>query len=77
MPVSHGYRLVENRPFCAEPDMIVAARELIQENELWLFGIFDARIGDGVSKYIEAHLIDEKQNKVWYGQLAQHRFIHR
>ncbi|XP_027115763.2 putative protein phosphatase 2C-like protein 44 [Coffea arabica] len=66
--VSHGYHVAEDRSFVAalsrglelEPDKVVVQREEIQENELWFFGVFDARIGDGVSKYIQAHLFDKK-----------------
>lgn len=66
--VSHGYHVAEDGSFVAaqtrglemEPDKVVVQREEIQENELWFFGVFDARIGDGVSKYIQAHLFDKK-----------------
>lgn len=67
MPVSHGYHVVEDSSYGSalrglelEPDKVVVQREQLEENELWFFGVFDARIEDGVSKYIQAHLFDKK-----------------
>ncbi|KAL3507616.1 hypothetical protein ACH5RR_032998 [Cinchona calisaya] len=66
--VSHGYHIVDQEwSFCdaqrgleLEPDKVVIQREQIEENELWFFGVFDARIGDGINKYIQAHFFDKK-----------------
>ena len=81
--VSHGYHVAEDRSFVAalsrglelEPDKVVVQREEIQENELWFFGVFDARIGDGVSKYIQAHLFDKKVKEVNYGSNYFSKFL--
>ncbi|GMI95912.1 hypothetical protein like AT3G23360 [Hibiscus trionum] len=66
MPVSHGYHVVGNKSprlgSSDEPefDSVVVQREQIDELELWFFGVFDPRIGDGVTKYIQSHLFDKK-----------------
>ncbi|XP_048235228.1 putative protein phosphatase 2C-like protein 44 [Ricinus communis] len=63
MPIFHGYHVVEDQSFGGGSDYsnsasVVVQREQIQELELWLFGVFDARIGDGVTKYLQSHLFD-------------------
>lgn len=65
MPVSHGYHVVEDQPFRngsdeSDSDSVVVQREQIEELELWFFGVFDARIGDVVTKYMQSHLFDKK-----------------
>ncbi|KAL1154732.1 hypothetical protein V6Z11_A09G264200 [Gossypium hirsutum] len=65
MPISHGYHVVENklvRGGSDEPDFdtVVVQREQFDELELWFFGVFDPRIGDGVTKYIQSHFFDKK-----------------
>lgn len=69
MPVSHGYHVVEDQPFRngsdeSDSDSVVVQREQIEELELWFFGVFDARIGDVVTKYMQSHLFDKKPKQV-------------
>ncbi|KAM7466544.1 hypothetical protein LguiB_014106 [Lonicera macranthoides] len=68
-PVSHGYHVVEGRLLLAgdessdldtDIDSVVVQREQIEDCELWFFGVFDHRIGDGVTKYMQSHLFDKK-----------------
>ncbi|XP_057957925.1 putative protein phosphatase 2C-like protein 44 [Malania oleifera] len=64
MPVSHGYHVVED-PFRngsdeAGSDSVVVQREQVEELELWFFGVFDARIGDGITKYMQSNFFDRK-----------------
>ncbi|PSR97971.1 Protein phosphatase 2C-like protein [Actinidia chinensis var. chinensis] len=63
VPVTHGYHVVENRSFRSElgsdPDLVVVQREQVDELELWFFGVFNSRIGDGVTKYLQSHLFDK------------------
>ncbi|KAK1592969.1 hypothetical protein Q3G72_033544 [Acer saccharum] len=59
-PISHGYHVVEDQSFRGGPDdseydSVVVQREQIEEIEMWFFGVFDARIGDGVTKYMQSH----------------------
>ncbi|KAE8704758.1 putative protein phosphatase 2C-like protein 44-like isoform X2 [Hibiscus syriacus] len=65
MPVSHGYHVVENMLLrgCSDErefDTVVVQRAQIDELELWFFGVFDPRIGDGVTKYVQSHFFDKK-----------------
>ncbi|GMI72054.1 hypothetical protein like AT3G23360 [Hibiscus trionum] len=65
MPVSHGYHVAEDKSLRGssderEFDSVVVQRDQIDELELWFFGIFDPRIGDGVTKYIQSHFFDKK-----------------
>ncbi|KAJ9154145.1 hypothetical protein P3X46_027512 [Hevea brasiliensis] len=65
MPISHGHHVIEDQSFRGGSDdsdsnSIVVQREQIEELELWFFGVFDARIGDGVTKYLQSHLFDRK-----------------
>ena len=68
-PISHGYHVVEGRLLLAgdesseldsDIDSVVVQREQIEDHELWFFGVFDYRIGDGVTKYMQSHLFDKK-----------------
>ncbi|KAF5452665.1 hypothetical protein F2P56_027639 [Juglans regia] len=66
IPVSHGYYVVEDQSFrCGwdesdyDSDFVVVQREQIEELELWFFGVFDAQVGDGVTKYMQSHLFDK------------------
>ncbi|XP_068332106.1 putative protein phosphatase 2C-like protein 44 isoform X1 [Pyrus communis] len=63
--VSHGYHTIKSNTSPAaygdsDSDFVVAQREQIEELELWFFGVFDARVGDGVTKYMQSHLFDKK-----------------
>ncbi|KAM1944112.1 hypothetical protein ACFX15_012364 [Malus domestica] len=63
--VSHGYHTIESNTSPAtygdsDSDFVVAQREQIEELELWFFGVFDAGVGDGVTKYMQSHLFDKK-----------------
>ena len=67
--VSHGYHTVESNTSPAtygdsDSDFVVAQREQIEELELWFFGVFDGRVGDGVTKYMQSHLFDKKPGEV-------------
>ncbi|KAK9288020.1 hypothetical protein L1049_016465 [Liquidambar formosana] len=42
------------------PGSVVVQREQMEEVELWFFGVFDSRIGDGVTKHMQSHLFDRK-----------------
>lgn len=60
-PVSHGYHVVRNQFVGggldeSDYDSVVVQREQIEETEMWFFGISDAEIGDGVTKYMQSHL---------------------
>ncbi|XP_061994978.1 putative protein phosphatase 2C-like protein 44 isoform X1 [Rosa rugosa] len=57
--VSHGHHVVEGYDEF-DCDYVVAQREQIEELEVWLFGVSDPRIGDGITKYMQAHLFDKK-----------------
>ncbi|EOY06086.1 Phosphatase 2C family protein, putative [Theobroma cacao] len=65
MPISHGYHVVDHKSLRGSSDdsdfdSVVVQREQIEELELWFFGVFDARIGDGITKYIQSHFFDKK-----------------
>ena len=67
--VSHGYHTCESYTSPAtygdsDSDFVVAQREQIEELELWFFGVFDARVGDRVTKYMQSHLFDKKPKEV-------------
>ncbi|XP_054820247.1 putative protein phosphatase 2C-like protein 44 [Prosopis cineraria] len=65
-PVSHGYHVIDRRViggYCSdedECDSVVIQREQRENTELWCFGIFDALIGDGVTKYMQSHLFQKQ-----------------
>ncbi|KAL3724686.1 hypothetical protein ACJRO7_029797 [Eucalyptus globulus] len=59
MQLSHGHFVHENKDG-SDSDLVVIQREQIQELELWLFGVFDAQVGDRVTKYLQSHLFDRK-----------------
>lgn len=61
--VSHGHHVVEGYDE-SDCDYFRVQREQIEELELWLFGVSDPRIGDGVTKYMQAHLFDKKPKEV-------------
>ncbi|XP_050216394.1 putative protein phosphatase 2C-like protein 44 [Mercurialis annua] len=68
MPISHGYHVVEDQSFrgCSggsRSDSVVVQREQVQELELWYFGVSDARIGDGVTKYLQSHLFNSNSKE--------------
>ncbi|XP_045809101.1 putative protein phosphatase 2C-like protein 44 [Trifolium pratense] len=64
MPISHGHHVVEHDVIKGgdsddfEFDSVVIQREQIGETELWYFGIFDALIGDCVTKYLQSNYFD-------------------
>ncbi|KAK7268853.1 hypothetical protein RIF29_21562 [Crotalaria pallida] len=67
MPITHGYYVVEQHMIKdglgsddSDFDSIVVQREQIGDTELWHFGIFDALIGDKVTKYMQSHFFDKK-----------------
>lgn len=65
MQLSHGHFIYENKDGLGfDTDSVVIQREQIQELELWLFGVFDAQVGDRVTKYLQSHLFDKKLNEV-------------
>ncbi|KAL7220096.1 hypothetical protein ACSBR2_013036 [Camellia fascicularis] len=75
VPVTHGYQVVDERgelngelDLDSNSDSVVVQREQIEELELWFFGVFDDRIGDGVTKYLQSHLFEMKPKE---GQLMK------
>ncbi|KAK8464729.1 hypothetical protein PHAVU_010G067746 [Phaseolus vulgaris] len=65
MPMTYGYHVVEHNMTRDDSDnsdfdSVVAQREEINQTELWYFGIFDALIGDRVSKYMQSHFFGKK-----------------
>ncbi|CAL0303215.1 unnamed protein product [Lupinus luteus] len=65
MPITHGYHVVEHNVINDDSDdsdfdSVVIQREQMDQTELWYFGIFDAIIGDGVTKYMQSHFFDKK-----------------
>ncbi|KAJ6721735.1 PROTEIN PHOSPHATASE 2C-LIKE PROTEIN 44-RELATED [Salix viminalis] len=69
MPISHGYHIVEDQSFKggeaeSDSDSVVVQREQIEELELWFFGISDAQIGNGVTKYLQSHLFDKNPKEI-------------
>ncbi|KAI9195779.1 hypothetical protein LWI28_017947 [Acer negundo] len=78
MPISHGYHVVEDQSFRGSPDdseydSVVVQREQIEEIEMWFFGVFDARIGDGVTKYMQSHFFGRnlKSSKFYQSQMRR------
>ncbi|XP_049360917.1 putative protein phosphatase 2C-like protein 44 [Solanum verrucosum] len=73
MPITHGYYVAEESRDGARPqtpqsnkvecDKVVVQREQIEEQEWWFCGVFDTRIGGGVTKYLQAHLFDSNLNE--------------
>lgn len=71
MPMTYGYHVVQHNIFRDDTDdsdfdSVVAQREQIDRSELWYFGIFDALIGDKVTKYMQSHFFDKKLQEVIY-----------
>jgi protein phosphatase PTC1 len=69
MPISHGHHVVEHDMIKddsddSEFDSVVIQREQIGETELWYFGIFDALIGDCVTKYLQSNYFDKNLKEV-------------
>ncbi|XP_065861846.1 putative protein phosphatase 2C-like protein 44 [Euphorbia lathyris] len=67
-PISHGYHVVEAQSYRGtsddlDTDSIVVQREQIEELELWFFGVFDARVRDGITKYLQSHLFDRNHKE--------------
>ncbi|KAJ7954689.1 putative Protein phosphatase 2c [Quillaja saponaria] len=65
MPISHGYHVVDHQLYKggsddSDVDSVVVQREQMEDIELWFFGIFDAQIGDRVTKYMQFHFFDKK-----------------
>ncbi|TKY51911.1 putative protein phosphatase 2C protein 44 [Spatholobus suberectus] len=65
MPISYGYHVVEHNMTGDDSDdsdfdSVVAQREQTDHTELWYFGIFDALIGDKVTKYMQSNFFDKK-----------------
>ncbi|KAF8401935.1 hypothetical protein HHK36_012886 [Tetracentron sinense] len=68
-PISHGFHVVENRSFrgeseCSDFDSVVAQREQFEDLEVWFFGVFNAQMRDGVTKYMQSHLFDKNLKEV-------------
>ncbi|KAF5736740.1 putative Phosphatase 2C family protein [Tripterygium wilfordii] len=57
IPISHGYHVVDKMDE-SELDSVVVQREDIEGLEVWFYGVFDARIGDSVIKYMQSHFFD-------------------
>nr|XP_016504081.1 PREDICTED: putative protein phosphatase 2C-like protein 44 [Nicotiana tabacum] len=75
MPITHGYYVAEEKPLGGgappqtpqnnqvECDKVVVQREQVEEQEWWFYGVFDTRIGGGVTKYLQTHLFDDNFNE--------------
>lgn len=64
-PVSHGYYAVEGRSPAAEgDDEVVVQREQVEDNEWWFYGVLHARIGAGVTEYLQDNLFNNNLNQV-------------
>ncbi|XP_061361295.1 putative protein phosphatase 2C-like protein 44 [Gastrolobium bilobum] len=64
-PITHGHHLVAHHlikggSHDSDFDSVVIQREQMDDTEWWYFGIFDALIGDGVTKYMQSHFFDKK-----------------
>lgn len=70
VPISHGYHVVERQQSFSgglddsDCDSVVVQREQIEEIELWFFGVFNAQVGDRVTKYLQSHLFGRKMKEV-------------
>ncbi|KAK6914113.1 PPM-type phosphatase-like domain [Dillenia turbinata] len=71
VPISHGYYIVDDHQSygddgsdISDSDTVVVQREQIEELELWYFGVSNANIGDGVSKYMQSHFFNKKQKEL-------------
>ncbi|CAN4120550.1 unnamed protein product [Withania somnifera] len=71
-PITHGYYAAEGgagaRPQTpqsnkVECDKVVVQREQVGDQEWWFYGVFDTRIGGGVSKYLQTHLFNDNLNE--------------
>ncbi|KAK7393712.1 hypothetical protein VNO78_22276 [Psophocarpus tetragonolobus] len=65
IPISHGHHVVEHHAIKGgsddlDFDSVVIQREQMDQTELWFFGIFDAVVGDGVTKYMQSHFFGKK-----------------
>lgn len=71
-PISHGYYVAEERQSFdgalddCDGDSVVVQREQIEEMELWLFGVYDGRVGDKVTKFMQSHFFDRKLKQVHF-----------
>lgn len=66
-PMAYGYQVVEHNMARDGSDYsVVAQREEMDQIELWHFGIFDALIGDKVTKYMQSYFFDKKLQEVIY-----------
>ncbi|VFR01533.1 unnamed protein product [Cuscuta campestris] len=64
-PVSHGYHAVEGRSptaggWAEDEAEVVVQREEVEECEWWFYGVLHARIGAGVTEYLQDHLFNGK-----------------
>ncbi|XP_015887861.1 putative protein phosphatase 2C-like protein 44 isoform X2 [Ziziphus jujuba] len=77
IPISHGYHVVErHKSFSgglddSDCDSVVVQREQIEEIELWFFGLFDALVGDRVTKYLQSHLFGRKMKESRIGRKSK------
>ncbi|XP_010264949.1 PREDICTED: putative protein phosphatase 2C-like protein 44 [Nelumbo nucifera] len=65
-PVSHGIHVINDDRSeklgsdNSGLDRVVVRREQVNNLEVWVFGVFDAEVGDGVTKYLQSQLFDKK-----------------
>ncbi|KAE9617630.1 putative protein-serine/threonine phosphatase [Lupinus albus] len=69
MPITHGFHVAEHNVINDDSDdsdfdSVVIQREQMDQTELWYFGIFDALIGDKVTKFMHSHFFDKKLKEV-------------
>lgn len=62
VPVYHGFHVVVDGE--SDCDSVVVQREQFGETELWFFGVFDAEVGDGVTKYMQSHFFNKNLKEV-------------
>ncbi|RDX88344.1 putative protein phosphatase 2C-like protein 44, partial [Mucuna pruriens] len=65
IPITHGHHVVDHHVIKggsgdSDFDSVVIQREQMDHTELWYFGIFDAAVGDGVTKYMQSHFFGKK-----------------
>ncbi|XP_043691941.1 putative protein phosphatase 2C-like protein 44 [Telopea speciosissima] len=68
-PITHGFHVIEDRSLRGggsgdlDSDSVLIQREQIQDQEVWMFGVFDAQMGNEVTGYLQSHLFDKKLNE--------------
>ncbi|XP_042517042.1 putative protein phosphatase 2C-like protein 44 [Macadamia integrifolia] len=66
--ITHGFHVIDDKSLrgrsgYSDSDSVLVQREQIQDQEGWIFGVFDAKMGDGVTGYLQSHLFDKNLNE--------------